>query len=104
MWLIHFVDGKNHRHTGYLSVVDGFFGLRHDAVVSRNHDNRDIGNLSTTSSHRGKSLVTRSIQECDLESGPGHHIICANVLGDPSGFGRSDLRHSNVIEQGSLTV
>ena len=41
--LIHLVDGYNDRNTRRLGMVDRFNGLRHDAVVRRDNQNRDIG-------------------------------------------------------------
>ena len=41
--LIHLIDGYNDGNSGRLGVVDGLDGLRHNAVVSRDDENGDIG-------------------------------------------------------------
>ena len=45
-----------------LRVVYGFNGLRHDAVVRRDNEDRDIGDHSASRAHGSESLVTRSVQ------------------------------------------
>ena len=49
-----------------LRVIDGFEGLRHDAVVGRNHQHHDVGHLGAAGAHAGKRFVARRIEEHDL--------------------------------------
>ena len=50
-------------------MLDGFDGLRHHTVVSRNHKNYDVRCLSTASTHHGKCFVARCIEEHDATRG-----------------------------------
>ena len=58
---IDLVDGKNDGYVGRLSVANGLLSLGHHRIVGRNHNNRNVGNLSTTGSHGRKGFVTGSI-------------------------------------------
>ena len=64
--LVNLVDSNHDGRAGGVGVVDGLDGLRHDAVVGGNHENDDVGDLCTTSTHGGKCLVTRSVDKGDL--------------------------------------
>ena len=81
LFLVHLVDGNNDGNAGRTSVIYGFLGLRHNAVIGGHHQDNDIGTLGAPSTHGGKGGVTRSIQE-------GHHalirfhVIGTNVLGN----------------------
>ena len=79
-------------------MLDGFFGLRHHAVIGSNHQDDDVGGLCTTGSHGCKRLVTWRVQK-------GHHaticlnVISANVLGNTTGFTRGHFGTANVVKQ-----
>ena len=64
--LVDLVDRHDDRHFGRLGVVDGFEGLRHDAVVGRHHQDDDIGDLGAAGAHAGERFVTGRIDEDDL--------------------------------------
>ena len=72
---------------GRLGVVDRLRGLRHHAVVCRDHDHRDVGHLRAAGAHRGERLVARRVEE-------GHHLaavvhlVGADVLRDAAGLAR----------------
>ena len=66
--LIDLVNRNNDRNIRCLSVVDSFNGLRHNAVICRNHQNNNVGYLSTASTHSGKRFVARSVDKGDLTS------------------------------------
>jgi hypothetical protein len=63
--LVDLVEGEDHGHASGLRVVDGFARLGHHAVIRRDHDDGDVGDLRTTRTHGGEGLVTRCIQEGD---------------------------------------
>ena len=78
--LVDLVDRDDDRHVGRLGVVERLDGLRHDAVVGRDHEDRDVGDLGTTGTHGGERLVTRGVDEGDrpldalvLACAPGRH-------------------------------
>ena len=46
-------------------MVDRFKRGRHDAVIRRDHEHNDIGNVGAARTHGGESLVTGRIQKSD---------------------------------------
>ena len=78
--LVHLVDRDHDRHVGRLGVVERLDGLRHHAVVGRDHEDRDVGDLRTTGTHGGERLVARGVDERDRHArcprarcAPGRH-------------------------------
>ena len=63
--LVDLVHGHDDRHVGRLGVVERLNGLRHDAVVRCDHEDRDVGHLCTTGTHGGERLVARGVDEGD---------------------------------------
>ena len=84
-------------------MFDRLFGLRHDAVVSRHHQNHDVGCLSATGTHGGKRLVARGVEERD-HAARGFHVVGANVLGNATGFARCHFGAADVVQQRGFTV
>ena len=70
-------------------MIDGFERLRHDAVIGRDHQNDDVGDLGAAGTHAGKRFVTRRIDEDDLLA-VLHHLGRADVLRDAAGFALGD--------------
>ena len=101
--LIDLVHGHDHRYTSSFRVLDGFDGLRHDAVVGRHHQDDHVGGFRTASTHGGKRRVTRGIQE-------GHatvvifHMVGTDVLGNTARFASGDFRTTDIVQQRGLTV
>ena len=108
--LVDFVDRNNDRDVGGLGVIDGFQRLRHDAVVSSDHQDNDVGHLRSASTHAGKGFVTGGVEENDLASkgrrvGIGdRNFVSANVLGDATGFAFSYIGRTDGIQQAGLAV
>ena len=73
--LVDLVDGHDDRHVGGLGVVDGFEGLRHDAVVGCDHDDDDVGDLGAAGTHAGEGFVARGVEEDDLAAGSGRAFL-----------------------------
>ena len=84
---VDLVDRDDDRHLGRFGVVDGFEGLRHDAVVRRHHQDDDIGDLGAAGAHAGERFVTGGVDEDDLLA-VHLHLVRADVLGDAAGFAR----------------
>ncbi len=63
--LVDLVDGHDHRHLGGANVVDRLLGLRHDAVVGGDDDDRDVGHLGAARAHGGERLVAGRVEEDD---------------------------------------
>ena len=68
-------------------VVDGFERLRHDAVVGRDHQDDDVGDLGAAGAHAGEGFVAGRIDEDDLAA-VHLDVIGADVLRDAAGFAR----------------
>ena len=105
--LVDLVDRDHDRHVGRLGVVQRLDRLRHDAVVGRDHEDRDVGDLRTTGTHGGERLVARGVDEGDgaldaLVLGPD--LVGTDVLGDAAGLARDDVRVADRVEQARLTV
>src|SRR5205823_4994071 len=49
-----------------LGMGDGLYGLRHDAVVGRNYEDRDIRDACAARSHGCKGGVAGGIEKSDL--------------------------------------
>ena len=77
-FLIDFVYGHHHRHTGRFGVGDGFDGLRHHAVVGSHHQNHDIGGLCAACAHRGKGFVAGGVEEGE-DAARGLHMVCTTL-------------------------
>ncbi len=58
-------DRDDDRHLGRAGVVDRLDRLRHDTVVGRDHEDRDVGDLRAARTHGGERLVTRRVDEGD---------------------------------------
>ena len=65
VFLVDLVDRHHDRDAGRLGVVERLDGLRHHAVVGRDDEDRDVGDLRTTSTHGGERLVARGVDEGD---------------------------------------
>ena len=106
-FLVDLVDRHHDRHVGRLRVVDRLHRLRHDAVVGRDHEDRDVGGLRTTGTHGGERLVTRGVDEGDeslVAVELGEHLVGTDVLGDAAGLALADVRLTDRVEQSGLTV
>ena len=53
-------DRDDDRHFGGARVRDRFDRLRHHAVVGRDHEDRDVGDLRAARPHGGERLVARA--------------------------------------------
>ena len=74
-------------------------GGRHHGVVGSDDDDGDIGNLSTTGTHGGKRLMTRSIKECYLASVLKLNVVCTDVLCDTTSLTCDNVCLAYIVEQ-----
>ena len=101
--LVDLVHRHDDGHPGRFRVVDRLDGLRHHAVVRRDDEHDDVGDVRPAGAQRGKRLVARRIEE-------GHvaflqqDFVGADVLGDPAGLFLGDLRLADRIEEARLAV
>ena len=101
--LVHLVDRDDDRNVGGLDVRDRFVRLRHDAVVGRDDEDRDVGDLRAARAHRGERFVTGRIDERDLAIVVLDGVR-ADLLRDAAGFAGGDVGLTNLVEQRRLAV
>ena len=101
--LVDLVDRDHHRDVGGLGVVDRLLGLRHDAVVGGDDDDRDVGDLGAAGAHRGERLVARGVEEGDRPP-VLVDLVGADVLGDAAGLACGHLGLADRVEERGLAV
>ena len=67
-------------------MVNCLHRLRHDTVIRSNHQDCNIGNLSSAGTHGSERLMAGRIQEGDRTI-VNHNPICTNVLGNTARLG-----------------
>src|SRR4051812_31518942 len=105
--LVDLVHRDHDRHLGGLGVVERLHRLGHDAVVGRDHEHDDVGDLRATGTHRGERLVTRGVDEGDrplVVLQLGDDLVGADVLGDATGLLRHHVGVADRIEELRLAV
>ena len=105
--LVDLVDRHHDRHVGRLRVVDGLHRLRHDAVVGRDHQDRDVGGLRATGTHGGERLVARGVDKGDRPLAAvvlDGHLVGADVLGDATGLALTHAGVTDGVQQSGLAV
>jgi hypothetical protein len=100
---VDLVDRDEDWHARCARVVDRLLGLRHHAIVSRNHQDDHVGDPGAARTHHREGLVAGRVEEHDVAI-PHLHGIGADVLGDAAGFALGDARLANRVEQRRLAV
>ncbi len=106
-FLVDLVHRHHDRHIGGLRVVDGFHRLRHHAVVSGDHQDRDVGGLRTAGTHGGERLVTGGVDEGDralVAVQLGEDLVGADVLSDAAGLALAHVGLTDGVQQAGLSV
>lgn len=97
------VDGDHELHVGGLGVIQGLARLRHDAIVSGNDEDDDVGDIGAAGAHAREGGVTRGVDEGDrlalMEDGVG-----ADVLSDAASLGLGDLGFADGVKKRGLAV
>src|SRR4051812_43183986 len=101
--LVDLVDGHKDRDLGGLGVVDRLARLRHHAVVGRDDDHRDVGDLGAAGAHGGERLVARRVEEGDRVV-VVVDLVGADVLRDAACLTGGDLGLAHGVEQRRLAV
>ena len=101
--LVDLVDRDHDRHAGGLGVVDRLARLRHHAVVCRDHDHGDVGDLRAARAHGGERLVAGRVEEGDGVAVVAH-LVGADVLGDAARLARGHLGLADGVQQRGLAV
>ena len=101
---IHLVDRDHDFHVrrGF-GVVDRFDRLRHEAVIRRDHEHDDVGDVRAARAHRGEGSVTGRVEKSDA----GAFVIDrvgADVLRDAAGFPRRNPRLADRVHERRFAV
>ena len=62
---VDLVEGHDDGHVGRTGMIEGLDRLRHQAVVSSDHEHNDVGCIGTASTHLRKRSVAGSVEERD---------------------------------------
>ncbi len=100
---IDLVERDDDRHLGRAGVADGLFGLRHDAVVGRHDQHRDVGHVGAAGPHFGKRFVARRVDEREPFA-VLFDRIGADVLGDAAAFAAHHVEPDDAIQERRLAV
>ena len=100
---IHFVDGNYNRNLGGLGVVDGFLGLRHNAVIGGHYQDGNIRNPRAAGADGGKGFVAGGVQKGDFVA-LIVHLVSADVLGNAADFPVGDMGVADGVQQAGLAV
>ena len=100
---VNFIHRYNYRHIGCTGVLNCFNCLRLNFIIRGDHKYNDISDICSSGTHRGKSLVSWCIEECNPVS-TCLQMICANVLGNAASFTSRDTGFPDFIEQRSFPV
>ena len=82
---------------------NGFFGLGHNSIVSRDNQNRNIGNISAACSHFSKCFVAWRIHK-GYRAPIFFDLISTNLLRNPARLTRDDLGANQIVEQRCFAV
>ena len=96
--LVDLVDRHDDRHAGGFGVVDGFDGLRHDAVIGGNAKHHDIRDPGAPGAHIGKGLVARRVDKANLGARRHGYLIGADMLGDAAFFLPGHVRFTERVQ------
>ncbi len=109
--LIDLVDRDDDRYLGGLSVAHGFAGLRHDAVIGRDDQDDDVGDVGAARAHDRERFVAGRIDEGDRLVVFYLSIatlrvdgVSADVLGNPARFAAGHVGFADRVEEGRLAV
>ena len=102
--LVDLVDRDDDRHVRRLRVIDRFPRLRHDAIVGRDDEHDDVGDLRAAGAHQRERLVARRVEEDDVAAGGRRDVIGADVLRNAAGLALGDTRRADGVEQRRLAV
>ena len=85
-------------------MLDRFHRLRHDAIVGRDHEHHDIGDLGAARAHGGEGGMAGRIDEGDAAARRRGDLIGADVLGDAAGLAGRHFGRANGVKQRRLAV
>src|SRR5581483_10570872 len=102
--LVDLVDGDDDRHLGRPRVVDRLDGLRHHAVVRRDDEHRDVGDLGAACAHCGEGLVARRVDEHHGMAIRRLDLVGADPLRDASSLAGGNSCLADRVEDRGLAM
>ncbi len=85
-------------------MVDRLARLRHDAVVGRDDEHDDVGDLGAAGAHQRERLVAGRVEEDHAAAVADVDVVRADVLRDAAGLALGDARLADRVEQRGLAV
>src|SRR5450759_1073842 len=85
-------------------MIYSFYCLWHNAIISCNHYDCYVSDLSTAGTHGSKSFMTRSIKESDLAPVLKNNSIGSDMLCNPPCFTCYHIGIPDIIQQLCFTV
>ena len=79
-------------------------GLRHNAVIRRDHEDHNVGHLRAARPHRRKRGVARCVEEGNQRPAFGGDLVRTDMLGDPAGLARDHIGLAERVKQRGLAV
>src|SRR5512146_1177083 len=101
---IDLVDRDDDRRVRRLRVPDRLDRLLLDAVIRRDHEDDDVGDMRAARAHRGEGLVAGRVDEGDALAALQHDLIGADMLRDPAGLARRHVGLAQRVEERCLAV
>ena len=101
--LVDFVDGDDDRNFGGASVIDGFFGLRHNAVICGDDENNDVGDFRSASAHPGERFVAGRVNENDAAIFRAD-FVSTDMLRNSARLTRGDIGLADGVEEAGLAM
>ncbi len=80
-------------------MVDRLDRLRPEAVVGRDHQDDDVGDVGTAGAHFAEGFVARRVEEGDPGIVLQLHLVGADMLGDSAGFARDHVGAADRVEK-----
>ena len=108
--MVALVDGDKDRDLGRLRMAKRFERLRHHAVIGRDDEDDDVGDVRTAGAHGAERRMAGGIKERDRRQFRrtfrmrNHDRVGADVLGDSTGFTGGHVGLADHVEQRGLAV
>ena len=96
-------DGDDDLDLRGLGVIQRLDRLRHDAVIGRDDEHDDVGDVRAAGAHRGEGGVAGGVEESDAVA-VVLDAVSADVLRDAAGFARGDARLADRVHERGLAV
>ena len=101
--LVALCDRHHDLHPGLAGELDRLLRLRHDAVVGRDDDHRDVRELRSALTHGVERRMAGRVEKC-YQPAVHIHLVRGYLLRDATGLARRHLRVADIVHQRRLAV